>query len=116
MVVNYTCKPDHLSRIIYYLLLEKYPKRISFSICLFRYVVGLVVTSPVMEVEVASSIPARHSSTNLAWKSCKLNFQYTSGRIHNTSNTTKFKTTNKTTPPKTIDQNSYCYKLALISA
>ena len=65
-----------------------------------KSIVGLVVTSPVMEVEVASSIPARHSSTNPAWKSCKLNFQYMSGKKHNISNTTKFETTNKTTPPQ----------------
>ena len=35
---------------------------------------------------------------------------------HNISNTTTFETTNKTTPPTTIDQNSYCSKLAPISA
>ena len=64
-----------------------------------KSIVGLVVTSPVMEVEVTRSIPAIHSSTNSAWKSCKLNFHYTSLARHNILSMTKLKSKQQKQPP-----------------
>ena len=63
MVANYMCKPDHLSHKSYYLLLRMISKkdtvfRINIVLVLVSHIVGLVVTSPVMEVEVVSLIPA----------------------------------------------------------